>query len=1056
MNPEREHRPSPKIPQGALASRATLGCGIHPLRGKNRCARLYPEGVVSTSPGSRSAPWGWSRTNPPNAPAYTLAGVCVALLSLFASSALADPLPKAPGPLTPTEEKASFKLPDGFKAELIACEPDVVDPVAMCFDDKGRLFVCEMRGYPNGGVGTGKETRGRIRCLTDKDGDGVFETAHTFADGLRFPMGITPYKNGFLVAVAPDIIYLEDTDGDGKADKTTVLYTGFNLANIQQMVNSLQWGLDNWIYGIAGSDGGTIKSVEKPDVPPVVLRNRGFRFKPDVPGSLEPTSGGGQYGLTADDYQHWFTATNSQHLRQIVLPDHYLKRNPYLPVSAVTVDIPEHGAAAKVFRISPFEPWRVERTTRRAGGPDAARFPKTELVPGGFITSACSPLIYTADLFPKEYYGNNFVCDPANNLVHREVLKENGAIFTAVRAYPDREFLASTDTWFRPVHLSTAPDGSLFVLDFYREVIETPLSLPDDIKKKLNLESRGRGRIWRIAPTDFKRAKMPDFSKLKPAQLAEQLTSPNPWCRLTAQRLLVEGKMEAAVPSIRGRMEKAKGTPGRVNLLWALHGLGALDEQDVVPATNDPESGVREQAIRLLESFLPDKLGLRRIARLLDLVEDPSPRVRFQLALTLGALPDNFQAGDLAILLRQDAGDPWTVTAALSSASACGLDVLEQLVKQPGANATILTRLAATIGAKGDDKEVSGVLKLVAGGKAGSAAEVAILEGLGQGMRNGKTSLSAWLAKPPVGAEIPAKTLRERFMKAAALMPSEKATSAERAAAAQLLGYAPFDVAGPALAEALTPTTPGDVQLAAVRALAAHTDPKVSEHLLSQWKGYGPSARVAVLDALLARPDRSLALLAAIEKKQVALAAISPAQVQQLKAHPSAAVKTKAGEVFKQAIDADRAKVVAAYAPALELKGDVKAGKVVFAKQCSACHKLDGVGHDVGPNLLAVIGGKSGEDLLVAVFDPNREVDPRYLTYQVGTADGRVLTGIVVAETPTSITVRRAEGVEDTILRTNLELFRGTSLSLMPVGLEKELKPQDVADLFAYLRTAGK
>ena len=224
------------------------------------------------------------------------------------------------------------------------------------------------------------------------------------------------------------------------------------------MVNSLQWGLDNWVYGCAGSDGGTVKSAERPDAPAVPLRNRGLRFKPNLPASLEPTSSGGQYGLTADDYQRWFTATNSQHLRQIVLPDHYLRRNPYLPVSAVTLDIPEHGPAAKVFRISPFEPWRVERTTRRAGSPDAKRFPTTELVPGGYFTSACSPLIYTGELFPKEYHGNNFVCDPANNLIHREVLVENGAVFTAKRVDADAEFLASTDNWFRPVHLTTGPD----------------------------------------------------------------------------------------------------------------------------------------------------------------------------------------------------------------------------------------------------------------------------------------------------------------------------------------------------------------------------------------------------------------------------------------------------------------------------------------------------------------------------------------------------------------------------------------------------------------------
>jgi putative membrane-bound dehydrogenase-like protein len=966
-------------------------------------------------------------------------------------------LPKAPGPLTPKEEQASFKLPEGFKIELVASEPDVVDPVAMCFDERGRLYVCEMRGYPNGGVGTGKETRGRIRCFIDKDGDGVFETSYTFAEGLRFPMGITPYKNGLLVAVAPDIIYLEDTDGDGKADKKTVLYTGFNLANIQQMVNSLQWGLDNWIYGIAGSDGGTITSAEKPDTPPVLLRNRGFRFKPDIPGSLEPTSGGGQYGLTADDYQHWFTATNSQHLRQIVLPDHYLKRNPYLPVSAVTVDIPEHGAAAKVFRISPFEPWRVERTTRRAGGPDAARFPKTELVPGGFFTSACSPLIYTGELFPKEFYGNNFVCDPANNIVHRELLKETGAIFTAVRAYPDREFLASTDTWFRPVHLTTGPDGAIYVLDFYREVIETPLSLPDDIKKQLDLESRGRGRIWRIAPTNFRSGKMPDLSKRTARQLADELASDNPWIRLTAQRLLVEGKKTDAAEQIRkliansaqpapGLLAPRGSQAGYANLLWALEGLGALKVEDVHATIKHPEPGVRANALRLAERF-PARTRLPGL--------DPSPHVRFQCALSAGAFPQSEAAQALAEILAKDSGDSWTVTAALSSAGHCSFALLTKLIEAPTPNLSIIRRVTALVGAKSDENEIIQVLTRVSQGKSASI-EAALLDGLGQGMRNTKNPLSAWVAQPPKGSEALVAALRDRFEKAASVLKHEKMGAEERLSAASLLAYAPFDIAGPALADALSPTTAGDVQLAAVRSLATHSDPKVSEYLLSNWKGYGPAVRIAVFDALLARPDRTLALLTAVEKKRVALAAFSPAQVQQLKLHPNAAVKAKASEVFKQSIDADRAKVVATFTSALELKADAKAGKAVFAKHCSACHKLDGMGHDVGPNLLAVIGGKSGEDLLIAVFDPNREVDPRYLTYQVGTTDGRVLTGIIVAETPTSITVRRAEGAEDVILRANLELFRGTSLSLMPVGLEKELKPQDVADLFAYLRTAGK
>ncbi|MFO0801588.1 MAG: PVC-type heme-binding CxxCH protein [Gemmataceae bacterium] len=861
-------------------------------------------------------------------------------------------------------------------------------------------------------------------------------------------MGLTPYKNGILVAVAPDILYLQDTDGDGKADTTTVLYTGFNLANIQQMVNGLQWGLDNWIYGSAGNDGGTVHSKEK-DTEPVSLRGRGLRFQPWRIGSLELTSGGGQFGLTTDDYQHWFTATNSEHLKHIVLPDHYLRRNPYLPVSQVTINIPEHGAAAKVFRISPFEQWRVDRTNRRAKGPDAKRFPANELVPGGFITSACSPLIYTADLFPEAYRGNNFVCDPANNLVHREAVLPKGSVFTAKRLDPDSEFLASTDNWFRPVNLQLGPDDAIYMLDFYREAIETPLSLPDDIKKSLNLESRGRGRIWRIAPEGFKPAKFPDFSKLTAAQLADELLGPNPMRRLLAQRLIVERQMDDAAGPIRERLAKSAGKPGRVNLLWALHGLGNLSAKDVQPALDDAVPGIREHAIHLSEDFLRTSPELADAV--VKRINDPEPRVRLQLALSAAALHPESRAKILSVMLERNAADPWIQTAALSSASQISVPLIEALLDRPEARPALL-KLAAMTGAKGDQSEIVKLLSLVAEGKGGAE----LLDGLGQGMRNGKSPLSAWWTKPPAGAEAAMVKLRDRFASSAAIVKDETKGDAVRIAAANLLAIGPFDSAGASLAEVLIPASSGELQLAAVRALAAHADPKVGELLLAKWSGYGPALRREVLDALLARPERILNLLDAIEKKLVAPGEIDPARVTLLKTHPNAAVQKKALAILKASVNADRAKIVAEYAAALELKGDAEKGRAAFKTTCAACHKLDGVGHEVGPNLLAALPNKSGEDLITSFFDPNREVDPRYVNYQAITTDGRILLGIVATETPTSLTLRRADGAEDTILRKDVESLRSTKLSLMPEELEKKLSKQDVADLLAYLRIAGK
>src|SRR5262245_17069524 len=527
------------------------------------------------------------------------------MLALHAAAPPAEPPLSNSKPLSPAEERATFAVPPGFTVELVAAEPHVVDPVAMAFDERGRLFVCEMRGYPNEGRGTGFITSGRVRLLEDRDGDGFYETSSLYADDLRFPTGVMPWKGGLLVSSAPDLLYLESKMGDTKADSRRVLYRGFDVANIQQLLNSLQFALDNWVHACAGNAGGDITSPEKPAMAAIPLRGRGIRFRPDVPGSLEPTSGGGQYGLTADDWGRWFTATNSQHLRHVVLPDHYLKRNPFLAVRAVTLDIPEHGAAGKVFRKSPFEAWRVERTTRRASSADAKRFASTELVPGGYVTSGCSPLVYTADLFPPEYRGSVFVCDPANNLVLRDTLTPNGATFIARRGHADREFLASTDNWFRPVHLTLGPDGAVYVLDFYREVIETPLSLPEDIKRKLNLESRGRGRIWRVATDnavrDGKRARRPALSKAPAEELVRHLVDGNLWWRLTAQRLLGERQDRAAVKPLEELTRTSPSAVGRAHALWTLEGLEALDDGLVIRALRDPEAGVREQALRLAD-----------------------------------------------------------------------------------------------------------------------------------------------------------------------------------------------------------------------------------------------------------------------------------------------------------------------------------------------------------------------------------------------------------------------------------------------------------------------
>jgi len=982
------------------------------------------------------------------------------LLALFTVTVLgaADPKPGIPptGPLSPKEELATFKVAKGFRVELVASEPDVVDPVAIAFDEDGRLFVAEMRGYPNGGVATGNISSGTVKLLSDPDDKGVYRKSTLFASGLRLPSSVMPWKGGLIVAVAPDILYFDEKDGKGVNKR--VLYTGFDLDNSEQLINGLQWGLDNWVYGCAGSKGGTITSGEKKDMPPVRLGGRGVRFHPEVPGSLEPMSGGGQYGLAADDGEHWFTNTNSQHLRHIVLPDHYLRRNPFLTVKEVTLDIPDgkdgHGAVCKVHRISPFEAWRVERTKMRVEG--TVRGPTEGGHYGGYITSSCSPAIYTADLFPAPYRGNSFICEPANNLVHRDLLEPLGATFTAHRADADSEFLASTDIWFRPVFLTVGPDGALYVADFYREVIETPLSLPDSIKKKVNIESRDRGRIWRIVPDGFKQPPQPKLREAATATLVKHLAHPNSWWRLTAQRLLVERQDKTIVPAVQKLAKETDSAVGLVHALWTLHAFGGLEDGFIEVAFYDTRPLVREQALRLAEERFARSASIRTAA--VKLADDAHAHVRFQLALSLGSADTPETAAALAKLLRKEGADPWFQTAILSSAGKNAPGMLDSLARDreflkssTPAEQRLLARLASLVAARAADADLTKVLKLLGDDQAVGGWQVAILEGLGEGLKNSGRPLSKLWDQPSDALKEAVQRVRPFFDRAAITARDEKRPMNERLAAVGLLGYGPFGAAQAPLKELLAPTAPGELNLAAVRALSFQDNAKVADILLEQWGSYGPALRREVLEALFARTDRLKQLLDAVEAKKVLAAQLEPARLDQLRKHPNAELRKRAVTLLGSQAAPDRQKMIDAYKPALDLKADVAQGKMVFKRVCSTCHRLENEGKEVGPDLLAALRTKTRDALLIDILDPSREVDPRYINYVVSTKDGRILTGMIAVEAPTSITLRRAEKAEDTILRSQIEEIQATAKSLMPDELEKQVTKQDMADVIAYL-----
>src|SRR5579863_3022204 len=569
------------------------------------------------------------------------------------------------GPLSAEESLKRIHVNADFHVELFASEPLVFDPVEMAFDENGRIYVCEMLDYPDDPP-AGKPARSRIVLLEDTDGDGKPDKRTVFADNVLEVSGILPWNGGLIVTSAPDILFFKDTNGGGEANVREVLYTGFPKVNPEARVTNPRYGIDNWIYVANDGQDGQIRSAQHPERPPVPVRGADFRFHPER-GLAEPASGPTQFGMSFDDWGNRFITQNTIHIRQVVVPMPYLIRAPLLDVGKVSEDISDHGLGeARMYPLTRPQAWRRERTELRQQRYDENQLHRVERV-GGWFTAASGGTVYTGDTFPRPYWGNVFTGDVSGNLVHRDVLVPDGVTFIAHRADENFEFLASADIWFRPCNFANAPDGNLYLTDIYREFIETPESIPEEIKKYMNFWSGvDKGRIYRIVPNHplRKRDLKPTLGKATIAELVQELASTNGWNRRTAQRLLVERQDRAAVPMLKELAQKSDFPLARLHALWTLEGLSALEPQTVIAALKDPQAGVREHALRLSEELT----GVKPVAdAVLALRNDPEPRVQYQLALTLGQFKDPRALIALTDLARDRGGDPWFRMAILSS-----------------------------------------------------------------------------------------------------------------------------------------------------------------------------------------------------------------------------------------------------------------------------------------------------------------------------------------------------------------------------------------------------
>ncbi|MBC7821728.1 MAG: c-type cytochrome, partial [Planctomycetaceae bacterium] len=688
-----------------------------------------------------------------------------------------------------------------------------------------------------------------------------------------------------------------------------------------------------------------------------------------------------------------------------------------------------------------------------------AGLPQSERVPIGFFTSATGVTIYRGGAYPEEFRGNAFIGDVGANLIHRKIMTPNGASFVAKRADEMTEFVTSTDNWFRPVNFVNAPDGTLYILDMYRETIEHPASIPEDIKALVDLESGSdRGRIWRMVSPDGQRMKVEPIGKLPPDQLIKQFWSPNSWNRETAQRLFVERRDLSVVPSLR-RMAALNRSPlARLHCLYTLAGLDAMKPDVLMVNLKHPEPRLRAHVLRLAEPLFAQDRELAEAAA--ERATDDSDLVRWQLAFSAGEMPNDLAVATLSRLARDPRNTGDIRTAMMTSLDGKATAFLEALAndaefaKQPHA-AGWYTELARMLGTDANSASGLSALRIAITGTLPSATRATMLAALGDGLRRRGASIAKLLADDRSESDANLKSQVADFFKASVGMVADvKRPTAERMAAVRILSLSNFATAGETLSQLLQPQIDPQLQIAAANSLGQLDGGDVPKLLLAGWRSHSPGLRREIVDALLRSTDRVGSLLDALQAGTMLRGEIERDKKDLLLNHPKSELRDRAKKLLAGDVDANRAKVIADYQSVLEVPGDVAKGKLLFQQKCSNCHQIAGVGHVVGPNLQSV-ANKSPADLLIAILDPNREAQPNFATYVVETQDGKVLNGLLVGDTATSVTLRRAEAKEDVVLRSNIETIVSNGKSLMPEGFEKDASPAAVADLLAYLKSLG-
>ncbi|MEQ1828661.1 MAG: PVC-type heme-binding CxxCH protein [Pirellula sp.] len=944
-------------------------------------------------------------------------------------------------PVSPKESLKWLHMQPGYRVELVASEPQVVDPVSMQIDELGRIWAVEMRDYP-----VEDETpKSRIVILQDKDHDGFFESSHIFADKLRFATGVQPWKDGALVTVHGQLLMLRDTDGDLVADVREVWLDGFFTGNPQLRANHPMVGPDGWLYVASGLRGGKVKSLA-PMGDPVqeALDLTGSDLRVNLrTGQMEAIAGPSQFGLSFDRLGHRYGVSNRQPCFEILSERAELGLSPLAGLANALNEVSPGEAASRVFPL-------VNAWT-------------TSNLHAGQFTAACGMLVTHSRHFPEAPFATALTCEPTGGLVQRRSVARDKGRSVVTDDHKGPEWLASSDPWFRPVDLYEGPGGDIYVVDMYRAVIEHPDWVPAELKKRPDERfGDSHGRIYRVTRDSSPRGKAGVVVREGRPKIADWLIHADAWNRNVATRLLAEetqldGNSDwfAKIRELIASGQESSSTNANstyANLYLFLASGDGLDEDTVTALLRSKDSDQRAMAWAGLRRSNRKWSGrwsgeaihtLRNPAAAMDEMRAAAWYIASQVGTE--RVGDEFVEACAAVLVK-NTGDAH-LWMALSAACINQMDPLLSAILRnsdatnntlTGLGKDALTRLASRLAGQASSERLNELANhWVTSQKTTQNiftrhCSYSVLEGL---VKSGKLSV--------VGRSDLEGLVIEGLESDDVMVQKTCVT---------MLGYCSTDRAKQYALQLLDRP---DSRLAklAISACSSHDTPEFRDWLFKRFPSALPDIRQDLFAAIRSKPERLAALVDRLESGSMSMKIFDAAQIQNLKSVKDPSIAPRLAKLLASALDSNRQRVIDQYSKQLAtIQVDSKnhRGKSIFEKNCSACHRLDSVGTQVGPDI-SDSRVHTFENLLVSVLDPNRTIDANYFRFIARTEDGRIVEGVLRDSNAQTVTLQNQNGAH-TLQRSEIEELKSSATSLMPEGIESQIPATDMAELLWYIK----